>query len=190
MKAVMIMRNDSNLAYFNEYKDKLNNKDMDMMTYESVIKNKEMISEMYDMFKRYDAALFKKVFNYTSDQSKVNATVEMLLNKLKNKICDLEEEFNNVHDKIYHFGIVQKVLKDLDNNLDEDNPNEKYLMRITNMLFDTIRKMKSENITFEQFNIMKEAVTILISEKASKEDFINLDNKFLNNGLDWLYGEL
>lgn len=183
MKAVMMMRSDSNLAYFNEYKDKFNNKDINIM-------KQEILSEMYDMIKRYDSASFKKVFNYTSDQSKVNATVKMLLKKLENKVFDLEEEFDYVHDKIYHFGVILKILKDLDNNLDEENPNEKYLMRITNLLFDTIRKMKSENITFEQFTIMKEAVTILISEKASKEDFINLDNKFLNNGLDWLYGEL
>lgn len=134
--------------------------------------------------------MFKKEFNYTVEQSQVNATVKILLKKLENKVFDLEEEFYNIHDKIYHFGVIQKILKDLDNNFDEENLNEKYLMRIANMLFDTIRKIKSENITLEQFNIMKEAVTILISEKASKEDFINLDNKFLNNGLEWIFREL
>lgn len=101
----------------------------------------------------------------------------------KTFICVITEMYDLI-------GVIQKILKDLDNNFDEENLNEKYLMRIMNMLFDTIRKMKSENITLEQFNIMKEAVTILISEKASKEDFINLDNKFLNNGLEWMFREL
>lgn len=128
----------------------------------------------------------KKTYREFKDE--IGATLQMLLKKLRLRISDLVEEFEDIHYRIHNFGLTQKLLNEIINNLDESDINQKYLMRMSIIIHDLIKKVKSENLTMQHLNIIRNGLLIITSGKATRDDVRKLDNSLLDNGLDWIYG--
>lgn len=154
--------------------------------YESGLEQKEILEKILNIIENPITTINKKTFSDSKDE--VNATVKMLLNKLETKIYDIENEFEDIHARIYNFGVTLKILNELIDNLDETKINEKYLMRTSIIIHDVIKKVKSENFDRTQLDVIKQGLLCIIKGKVSKEEFIQLDNKLLDCGLDWIYG--
>ncbi len=154
--------------------------------YEVELEQKLLLEKITDFLERPPVTITKKTFSGSKDE--VNATVKMLLEKLETKIYDIEDEFEDVHARIYNFGVVLKILNEIIENLDETKINEKYLMRTSIIVHDVIKKVKSENFDRTQLDVIKQGLLCIIKGKVSKEEFNQMDNKLLDCGLDWIYG--
>ncbi|NSW91341.1 MAG: hypothetical protein HPY74_11840 [Firmicutes bacterium] len=165
------------------YEEILYNQNLSIQSYEV----QKQILEIVQQYKKYFQQVESKK-TYRESKDKINATLQMLFRKLKSKIDDLEEEFYDIHYRIYNFGLVQKLLDEIVESLDETNTNEKYLMRISIIIHDLIKKVKPENLSVEHLDIIKQGLLIITSGKATRDDVRNIDNNLLNSGLDWIYG--
>ncbi len=128
---------------------------------------------------------------YSSLKRKPSQTLLFLFDKISNVIDELDEDYNtlDVSDKIFHFGRLLTFLREAMDNLDESDISDKYLLRTAIIIHDLIKKLKAENIDSNQYGVIREGLKLLASGSVTKDDFVNLDNMLLDNGLDWIFGD-
>ena len=113
-------------------------------------------------------------------------SIASLLKKISARFDEIDDLFEDLIEKIFIFGTIQRELIEIIEYLDEEKEEEQYLLRSCIILHDIIKKIKSENIEQKHLKIFRTIIQDMNTKIITKNDFVQYDNCLLDAGLDWI----
>jgi hypothetical protein len=109
---------------------------------------------------------------------------EFILARIKKAIADLEENFDDIGERLLNFCLIKKHLYDLRKTVNKEE--NKYYYRSCIIIHDAISHLKSEKITQHHLNTIKYVIEKLYDFSLEKEIFYEIDDILEENGLEWI----
>jgi hypothetical protein len=126
----------------------------------------------------------KLIFTKSDSDIPFSNERENTLNEIDLCIKNIEENFDDIAEKLTYFSIIKDQLKKLKSYVDKDI--NKYYYRACIIEHDSILHLKSEYVTKEQFNAIKYVIKKLNNLNIDKMQFDEIDDVLVENGLDWI----
>lgn len=125
-----------------------------------------------------------KIVYVNSNDNKVITERTIVVANLKKTILKLEENYEDICERLEYFCMIKDNLKRLKNAVNKNS--DKYYYRTSIILHDSILHLKSESVTISQVEAIKYLISKLDNFNIDKEEFNEIDDILVENNLDWI----
>ncbi|MGM1022551.1 MAG: hypothetical protein ACQEXV_18975 [Bacillota bacterium] len=106
--------------------------------------------------------------------------------KLRKYVEDLEETFGDKLERIVTLGAIKDEVEYLTKQLDRDV--HKYERRLCIVIYDSIVKVKAEEMSIQQLETLGTSFQVLFSGKCNQTQFKEVEKMLRRSGLNWIVG--
>ncbi|MEW4264483.1 hypothetical protein Q0N30_12385 [Priestia megaterium] len=110
--------------------------------------------------------------------------VDQLLYKISGSMKTYN--YDDLEDRLTYFIVLKESLKEL--STVPENVVGKGFIRVSVMLYDAIRKIKAEDVSKKQYDVINSICKKLIDKNIKDKDFVKFDRCLLDVGIDWAMG--
>ncbi|WP_059051348.1 hypothetical protein [Paenibacillus senegalimassiliensis] len=106
--------------------------------------------------------------------------------KLRSYVKELEETFENYAERICSLGAIKDEVDYLIKQLDKDL--YKYERRLCIVIYDSIIKVKAEDLTYKHLEVLRESFEVLFRGQCDQTQFKQVEKALRKCGLNWIVG--
>ena len=130
------------------------------------------------------STVYKKSFDEETKKNRLNE----IMQKLSPCVENIDNCVEDVHELIFELGLIMGICQEIIDLIDENDQEHKYLLRLSILVHDLIKKVKAERFKFEEISIVKKALQTIIRQNVTKEEVIKIDIELMDKGLNWIIG--
>jgi len=148
-----------------------------------------LLKQLKSVFEQ-SKTIYKKTYEESKDE-KINSTLQKLIPHYKflSNIEDINiADDELIHDLIFELGSIMKICSEIINLIEDDDRDKKYLMRLSIIVHDLIKKVKAERFTKRSIDLLNKTILKIINGNVTREDVIEIDLEFMDKGFNWVIG--